>query len=230
MNEAERHVIIEEFHEHVKNKEFPCIAAHEASSKKTLRCFVADHMACPKDDHQILNFIYAFVDEFKLSSGGFHSVVIIFKEPRILDENMFDHLLWRRLQAISDMDAQRFDFDSRVSSDIGSPNFSYSLKEEAFYVIGLHPASSRKARQYKYPVLIFNPHSQFENLRAENHYSKMQQIVRKRDQLYSGSVNPMLADFGDAPEVFQYSGRVYESTWQCPLKINHANIKHHSSA
>jgi len=228
-NDAESRLIIEEFHEHVRQKGFPCVAANEASSKKTLRCFVAEHMVCPHNDHQILHFIYEFVDDYRKMKSGFHSVAIIFKGPQISDETFFDELLWRRLQAISDIDAQRFDYDPRVSSDINSPNFSFSLKEEAFYVIGLHPASSRKARSYKYPVLVFNPHSQFEKLRSAHHFNKMQQIVRKRDQLYSGSVNPMLADFGSAPEVFQYSGRQYESTWQCPLKINHGKIKDHPS-
>lgn len=229
MNDADKDMIILEFHDHLKAKEFPCIAAHEASNKKTLRCFVAEHMACPMDDAQILHFIYDFVDDYVLSETGFHSAAIIFKAPHITEETTFDDLLWRRLQSISDMDAQRFNYDSRVAADISSPNFSFSLKEEAFYIVGLHPASSRKARQYKYPVLIFNPHSQFEKLRTENHYHKMQQIVRKRDEEFSGSVNPMLADFGNAPEVFQYSGRVYDPSWQCPLKINHANVKHHSS-
>jgi FPC/CPF motif-containing protein YcgG len=45
----------------------------------------------------------------------------------------------------------------------------------------------------------------------------MKKVVRRRDELYSGSVNPMLKDFGEAPEVFQYSGKQYDSTWKCPL-------------
>ena len=229
MSDEDRQSIIQDFHDHVSGKEFPCIAAHDASFKKTLRCFVAAHMACPVDDEGILKFLYSFVDDYKRSEGGFHSAAIIFREPVMTDEMIFDDLLWKRLQSISDMDARRYHYDPRVSSDITSPDFSFSIKEEAFYIIGLHPASSRKARQYKYPVLVFNPHSQFEKLREENHYHKMQKIVRERDVQYSGSVNPMLADFGDAPEVFQYSGRVYDSSWQCPLKINHANSKHHSS-
>jgi len=46
----------------------------------------------------------------------------------------------------------------------------------------------------------------------------MKNIVRKRDVALSGSINPMLQDFGAASEVYQYSGMQYDSTWQCPFK------------
>ncbi len=50
----------------------------------------------------------------------------------------------------------------------------------------------------------------------------MKNAIRKRDVAFSGSVNPMLEDFGKTSEVYQYSGRNYDSNWQCPLKITHA--------
>jgi len=221
--------IIEEYMDHLKEKSFPCVAAHEAAIKNTIRCYVADHIACPHNDLQILNFLYAFVDEYRTVEEGYHSSAIIFKNPRILSEEMFDMFLWQRLQALADLDATNYPYDSRVSSNTNSPHFSFSLKSEAFYIIGLHESSSRKARQFKYPALVFNPHAQFQKLREDNHYQKMQRIVRSRDVLYSGSVNPMLADFGTSPEVFQYSGREYEATWSCPLKLKHADTTDHPS-
>ncbi len=60
-------------------------------------------------------------------------------------------------------------------------------------------------------------------------YDMMKNAVRKRDVAYSGSVNPMLKDFGKASEVFQYSGRKYDENWQCPLKIHHAQIEDNTS-
>lgn len=222
--------IINEFLSHVQEKEFPCIAAHEAISKNTLQCFVAGHMACPADDSSILEFIYQFIDEFRKHSKGFHSAAIIFRGPLEIDEGIFENLLWRRLQALSDLDALQYAYDPRVDADINSPKFSFSLKSEAFYIIGMHSASPRKARGFKFPSLIFNPHAQFEKLRENHQYTKMQHIVRSRDKEYSGSVNPMLADFGEISEVFQYSGKLYSKEWECPLNPKHATIKHHPSA
>lgn len=229
MNDKIHQEIIHEFLTHVKEKEFPCVAAHEALTKNTLRCFVAEHMACPKDDYSILQFVYHFIDEFRKNSKGFHSAAVIFSGPPEINEDLFDNLLWKRLQSLSDLDALQYPYDPRVDADVNSPNFSFSLKSEAFYVIGMFSESTRKARRFKYPTLIFNPHAQFEKLRENNQYVKMQHIVRSRDKQYSGSVNPMLADFGDISEVFQYSGRIYSKDWNCPLNPKHAVTKHHPS-
>ena len=112
-------------------------------------------------------------------------------------------MLWQRLQALSDLDAQRHDYDKRVSADPFSPEFSFSIKGEAFYLIGLHTNSSRQARSFKYPTIVFNPHAQFEKLRETTKYANLKGVVRKRDITYSGSINPMLDDFGEASEVYQ---------------------------
>jgi hypothetical protein len=229
MMSIEQDAIVEEYMAYIKNKTFPCIAAKAALENQHLKCMVVEHMACPKDDLNILQFLYAFVDEYRKSNKLYHSAVILFKEPLLLNEDMFDRLLWQRLQALTDLDSQNYDYDARVSSDPFSPNFSFSIKEEAFFIIGFHPASNRQARQFKYPAIVFNPHVQFEQLRESGKYENFKSVVRKRDIAFSGSVNPMLEDFGKASEVFQYSGRNYDENWRCPLNINHAANEYNPS-
>jgi FPC/CPF motif-containing protein YcgG len=228
-NEATK-AIIEEYRAYIGNKDFPCIAAKAALSEDQIQIRVAEHLACPKDDADILEFLYQFVDVYREAKKLYHSAVIIFKGPESCTEEIFDSLLWKRLQAISDLDAMQHSWDPRVEKNTASPDFSFSIKEEAFYVIGLHPHCSRKARQFRYPALVFNPHEQFQELRASNKYSPMKEAVRKRDIKLSGSVNPMLADFGEISEVFQYSGLRYDRNWQCPFVAKHENAKHHSSS
>ncbi|MEP7231715.1 MAG: guanitoxin biosynthesis heme-dependent pre-guanitoxin N-hydroxylase GntA [Ginsengibacter sp.] len=205
----------------INNKDFACIAAKAALAKNQIKCFVSGNMACPNDDLRILEFLYSFVDEYKNSNGLYHSATIIFNAPHFETESMFDKIMWERLQSLSDLDSRKYKYDARVDNDPYSPNFSFSLREEAFFIIALHPASSRPLRRFAYPALVFNPHKQFEELRETGKYDKMKEAVRKRDMAYSGSVNPMLSDFGEASEIYQYSGRKYDDTWQCPLKINH---------
>ena len=212
-------LIIEEYKEFVKNKEFPCIAAKAALAKQQIDCFVAAHMACPNDDLAILNFLYTFIDKYRRSDELYHSAAIIFQQPASLTEESFDAFLWQRLQSLHDLDSKQFGYDARVNDNPFSPNFSFSLKQEAFFIVGLHPESSRMTRQFKYPALVFNPHIQFEQLRETFKYQNLKSAIRKRDISYSGSINPMLEDFGEASEVFQYSGRKYDNLWQCPLKI-----------
>lgn len=216
-----RDSIIEDYFEYINAREFSCVAAKAALSKGQIKCMVATHIACLKDDLAILQFLYSFIDDYRHSGEMYHSAAVIFQQPTSLKEDVFDDFLWQRLQSLSSLDAANFRYDARVDFNPSSPNFSFSLKEEAFFIIGLHPESSRPTRQFKYPTLVFNPHRQFEQLRETTKYQSLQHVVRKRDIAFSGSVNPMLEDFGNASEVYQYSGRRYDEQWQCPLKINH---------
>jgi FPC/CPF motif-containing protein YcgG len=230
MKERETNHIIETYFAFLNNKKFPCVGAKAAMAKQQVKCMVADHMGCPKDDRYILQFLYEFVDTYRLSDGIFYSAAIIFEEPGNLTEKIFDELLWQRLQALANLDAEKCLYDKRVDPDPSSANFSFSIKEEAFFIIGLHPASSRASRQFKYPTLVFNPHEQFEKLKITNKYELMKDATRKRDIAYSGSVNPMLDDFGNSSEAFQYSGRRYNEQWQCPLHINHTKDEHNTTS
>lgn len=222
--------IIEAYKAYIGNKEFPCIGAKAALASQHIKCLVADHMACAKDDQSILNFLYHFVDAYRNASSDFHSAAVIFKKPVILSEDAFDEFLWQRLQSLAILDSANYQYDPRVDADPASAKFSFSIKEEAFFIIGLHPGSSRVSRQFQFPAIVFNPHAEFEKLRAAHRYELMKEVVRKRDTIYSGSVNPMLKDFGEASEVHQYSGKNYKADWQCPLIITHATAKDNPSA
>jgi uncharacterized protein len=210
-------LIVNEYSEFLNKKEFPCVAAKAAVSRNHIQCFVASHMGCPSHDKTILQFLYNFVDSYRASEQSYHSAAVIFKEPSAINETLFDTFLWQRLNSLSFMDKKTYNHDPRVDSDPSSSRYSFSLKEEAFFILGLHPGSSRLSRRFKYPAMIFNPHTEFEKLRNSNRYAKMKEVVRKRDIKYSGSVNPMLADFGEASEVYQYSGMHYTGDWTCPL-------------
>jgi FPC/CPF motif-containing protein YcgG len=224
-----RNNIADEYLSFIGNKAFPCIAAKAALALDQIRILVCDHLACPKDDTAIVKFLYSFVDAYRAATKLYQSAVVIFKGPSECSEEQFDTLMWQRLQSISDCDANGHSWDPRVSSDPSHTDFSFSVKEEGFYIIGLHPGSSRKARQFKYPALVFNPHHQFETLRASERYEVMKETVRKRDTTFSGSVNPMLADFGESSEVFQYSGRVYDNEWKCPFASHHEKDQRNST-
>lgn len=231
MSDQEQNIVAKEYFDFIQNRDFPCVAAKTAFTFNQIKYLVVDHLACPKDDAAILQFLYDFVDSYRNSEKLYHSAAIIFKGPENPTEAQFEEFLWQRLQSVSNLDARKYDYDKRVVADPASPDFSYSLKEEAFFVIGLHPGSSRRARQFKYPTLVFNPHDQFERIRAAERYDSLKQTIRKRDMAYSGSVNPMLEDFGQSSEVYQYSGKAYNEAWKCPFLSQHdLNAHHHSAA
>lgn len=210
--------IVREYLDHFATKDFPCVAAQAAVKRGQVSCMVSEDMSSGDHDAEILKFLYGFVDRYRSAQKPFNSAAIIFRKPAIHDEWTFDSFLWKRLNALADLDMQKYSHDKRVDADPASSKFSFSLKEEAFFIVGLHPASARRARTFRYPTLVFNPHQEFERLRKVKRYEQMKKIVRKRDIVYSGSVNPMLSEFGERSEVFQYTGIEYDSKWRCPLR------------
>jgi FPC/CPF motif-containing protein YcgG len=222
--------IWDEYFEYLNNKTYPCVGAKAALARHHIKCMVAHDMTSAIEDNSILKFLYEFVDEYRTADELYHSAVIIFQQPLLINEELFDRLMWERLQSLHDLDAVNYSYDKRVDSDPASSKFSFSLKEESFFIIGMHSGNSRESRKFKYPALAFNPHDQFERLRALDRYEHLKDLIRKRDVEYSGSVNPMLRDFGTSSEVYQYSGRQYPNNWHCPLIIKYGKDEHHSTS
>src|SRR6188768_2135512 len=98
--------ITEEYMKFLGCREFPCIAAKAALSRQQVKCMVAGNIACPHNDAEILQFLYDFVDVYRSSKDFYHSAAVIFTGPEINNEEMFDALLWQRLQALEVLDAK----------------------------------------------------------------------------------------------------------------------------
>src|SRR5688500_12391791 len=111
MAEIQHEAIIRDFQELVLNETYPCVAARSAMSRKHIPCYVADHIACGRDDKQILEFLYGFILNFRMEKTNFHSAAVIFKAPETITEEIFDTYLWQRLQSLSQLDAVNFPYD-----------------------------------------------------------------------------------------------------------------------
>jgi FPC/CPF motif-containing protein YcgG len=149
----------------------------------------------------------------------FATFVAIFKRPRQTTEMEFERLFWRQLRLLHAHDPSRPAWAPNVTSDPADPRFSFSFDGLALYVIGMHANSSRTARRFAWPAMIFNPHEQFERLRADGKWKHMQETIRQRDLQLQGLINPMLSDFGERSEARQYSGRAVEEDWRAPFEV-----------
>ena len=224
------------FKEFVMRPEFPCLGAKAAinSDSYSLRTF--PELGSAAGTAALATGLYDFtrlvgrdsVEPKQRTTSGpggsteprptdYATFVAIFERPRDLDETQFEDLLWKQLRALHANDSARFDWDPNVRSDPADPYFSFSFGSQALYVIGMHPNSSREARRFPWPTLVFNPHEQFERLRADGKWKRMQETIRERDFELQGSINPMLSDFGMQSEARQYSGRAVEDHWQAPF-------------
>lgn len=209
--------------EHIKASEFPCVGSKAAVAQDALRTVECAPLGSRENDAFLLDQLGLFAAELAQADPGastVHSFAALFEGPQATDEARFEALLWSQLQRLHSLDYRRGSRWSKdVSSNPDSPDFSLSLAGHAFFVIGLHPGASRMARRFQYPTLVFNSHQQFERLRADGRYQKMQAATRARDIALQGSINPNLADFGTAAETRQYSGRKVDADWRCPFHV-----------
>ena len=134
-----------------------------------------------------------------------------------LDQQSFERLVWRQLQALHDLDRQDHGWDPTASPDTADPHFAFSVGGRAYFVVGLHAASSRWTRRFAWPTLVFNPHRQFDRLREQGKFERLRDQIRDRDRALQRTLNPMLSNFGEHSEARQYSGRRVEDDWRCPF-------------
>lgn len=203
----------------VADERFPCVGAKSAMARGALNTLVCQSLVSTWEDERIHSELLDWVADYRKNPAGLRSLAVVFEGPRDFDEKGFETALWERLQALANVDERRRQpYDQSVSPDPDDPHFSLSFGGAAFFVIGLHSNASRPARRLPRPTLIFNLHEQFERLREEGRYERMRERIMSRDVAFAGSVNPMLARFGEASEARQYSGRVVDKNWRCPFR------------
>lgn len=204
------------FRAFVESESFSCLGAKAVVRRDAYRLQTYRRLGEAAEAAALARDLARFVRDRIDFAGGFSSFVAVFREP-VADERAFERALWSHLQHVHAADARDYDWDPRVSGDPADPAFSFSVAETAFFIVGVHPAASRMTRRFGWPALVFNPHEQFERLRAAGSYEALQQRIRDRELRLEGTLNPNLGDFGDVSEVRQYAGRTTESDWRCPF-------------
>jgi len=192
----------------------PCVMAQTVVKDNSLTVKTYPNMD-REAAKKILIDVKNYIKEAALNSLEFQTFIAFFENENFETEKQFEDKLWQLLSTLHKLDKVPWDEDT--SPDPSSSKFSFSLLGHSFYIVGMHPKSSRKARSSPKPMIVFNLHSQFELLREANRYQRVKKLIRKRDKAFQGSVNPMLEDFGKRSEARQYSGRAVSENWKCPF-------------
>lgn len=206
-----------EFRSFIMNNEFPCVGAKAAVNGNCYRFGFYDEMNSPATTDSLAHDLWSYVREQANFASKYSTFAASFAAPRVMSERDWEKMLWAQLQSLHEIDAGLHEWNEKVSGDPNEPGFAFSFAETAFFVVGLHPASSRLARRFAWATLVFNLHEQFERLREENQFERMRQTIRMRDLRLQGSLNPNLSDFGKKSDARQYSGRAVEANWKCPF-------------
>ncbi len=213
------HPLTDAFRHKIINPKFPCLGAKSALTRKRMDIHVACDITSGQNDAALYSKLALFTKRYRNNPKPFQTFVIIFEGPRTLCEKAFEQALWNRIQSLSNRDASAgHPRDPSVSADPSNSHFSLSFGGEAFFAVGLHPRSSRPARRFATPAIVFNLHAQFQQLRHLGQYEKLRSAILSRDLLFSGSENPMLSRHGEKSEARQYSGRRVAEDWVCPYR------------
>lgn len=207
----------ERLHAFIVENGHPCLGAQAAFNREAVRFGTYDRLGDTAVTHGLARDLATYVEELSASAADFMTFIAVFQEPRDLDESEFECEMWRQLAQLHVLDRRYHRWDTSVSSDPASAEFSFSFAGTAFFVVGMHPNSSRLARRFQMPAMAFNAHGQFERIRQSRSFEKMKRVIRQRDEALQGSINPMLQDFGDTSEARQYSGRAVDDDWTCPF-------------
>jgi FPC/CPF motif-containing protein YcgG len=206
------------FRSFVLDDVFSCLGAKSAIRRGTYRFGAYSRLEDPAVTEGLARDLFAFATERRGFESAFTTFVAVFRGREAYGEERFERALWAQLQRLHELDRRFHPWDPRVSDDPRDPRFSFSFAGKAFFVVGLGPQSSRQARRFAWPALVFNAHEQFEQLRADGRFQGLQSRIRERERRLEGTLNPNLADYGLDSEARQYSGRPVEETWTCPFR------------
>ncbi len=214
---SENFTIYQDISEKISDTEYPCVGAKAALNSQQIRLGLYGSMASDETTKQLGQDLKRYISETIAAESEYMTMIAVFQDEEPTTEKDFETRLWLQLQQLHDSDTNEHPWDPEVSSNPDNPEFSFSYDGTAFFVVGLHPNASRKARQFGYTAMAFNLHRQFEQLREKGVYDNMKKVIRERDEAYDGTINPMLSDFGEGLEAPQYSGRQVDNSWKCPF-------------
>ncbi|MEO8578307.1 MAG: guanitoxin biosynthesis heme-dependent pre-guanitoxin N-hydroxylase GntA [Gemmatimonadales bacterium] len=201
----------------IRDPSFPCLGAKGALRQGGCRVGLYGSLGSAAEAERLATDLGEFNESFDNNTKGLTAFAAMFPDQPPETEISFETSMWKELQSLHEHDVHAGQWARDASDDPADPDFSFSFGGRAFFIIGLHPASSRIARRFEMPTLVFNPRSQFTQLRDDGRFEPLKSATRARDIALQGDLNPNLADFGSSSEARQYSGRKVEDDWACPF-------------
>jgi FPC/CPF motif-containing protein YcgG len=193
---------------------FPCLGGTGAVRRGDYRFAVYGPLGSDEAIWQCASDLAQFLVESPPHSNPVAVFVVAFHGPLIATEAGFEASLWQHLRGIHRLDPwlEATQCENRETED-GDPGFFFGDRD--FFIVGLHPASSRWARRFGWPILVFNALTHSDQLRISGKYDRMREKILARDHRLQGIDNPSLS----FSQISQFSGRGVGADWQCPVKF-----------
>lgn len=201
----------------VRAKNYPCVPALISLERDQYLLGIYNEFGSGKVAADLYRDLAVFRFRQGVSQAPYMSFWAVFKNSVDITGEQFEGALWSELSALSSVESPDVPWDSNFSSNPESPKFCLSLAGQAMFVVGMHPRSPRKARQFPWPALVFNLYEQFNQLIREDRFAATVKMNRARELKYQGSVNPMVEKYGENWEAIQFSGKENPPHWKCPF-------------
>ncbi|CAF1279394.1 unnamed protein product [Adineta ricciae] len=213
----------EEFKQHVFSTNFPCLNAKIALKRNAFDFDVYDTFCSEETTKLLWQNLMKFINKQSFlweNNHIFTTYVACFRTPENLSEDIFEILLWKQLQQLHEEDVRNgMKWSKNYSNDPSNTDFAFSIGERGFFLVGLHPQSSRNGRRFSKIAIAFNSQDQFTNLRRLNLLTEIKQVVRQNDLLYNGSINPNVIENENGPGPFEYSGKLIQPEWKPNFQV-----------
>ncbi len=213
--------INDEIRSFILQKNYPCVAAIQSVVRNDYVIGTYGQFGTGTHWHRLRTDLLKFLELQRATKSRYMSFWAVFNAPVQTPDNElhFEKKFWKELSLLSSEEERAGDWGEINSSDPNDPAFCLSLAGVKLFVVGLHPESSRFARRFSCPAMVFNAFSQFEVFEEEGTYAAMVNIIRQNDLRFQGSINPMVLAHGDDWEAIQYSGRENPESWKCPFNF-----------
>lgn len=216
---SERQETEEELASLMAQRNYPCVAALQSYRRDDYFVGFYDRIGTGLSWRALRKDLGHFIRRQAQSNSVYLTFWAIFPEEKDLSEEQFEQKLWSELSFLTSEEERSFDWKAGATTNPVDKEFCFHLFGEAFFVVGLHPNSSRKGRKFFRPALVFNVFRQFEKLMHENRYDAMVNVNRARDAKFQGEANPMVLAHGEAWESIQFSGKKNPDSWKCPFRF-----------
>jgi FPC/CPF motif-containing protein YcgG len=197
---------------------FPCLGGVGAVRRGDYRFAVYRELGHAQTVAACAGDLMCFVNQTPIESNPVAAFVAVFCEPVLSSDEAFELALWNQLKGM--LEVRKADSGPEpASSDVAThdgcdPGFYFGDRE--FFVVGLHPASSRWARRFAWPTLVFNALTHAEDLQRRGKHAQLREQILARDRALQGSDNPSLT----FSQFAQFSGRAVDDHWKCPVNLD----------
>ena len=213
---------LKDIKDHLLRPNYPCVAAVQSFLKGDFLLRSYPRFGSGECASTLAEDLLHFKREQKRLNSDYYSLWAVFPESKADSEAEFEESLWHELSAMHTYEYKKHNGhppgDPKFSTNPLDKNFCFSLDGSAFFVVGMHPQSSRKARQFPYPALVFNLYEQFQKLMDKGTFDPMVQANRAREKVFDGTLNPMVMKYTQDNEAIQFSGKNNNDEWVCPFK------------